>query len=161
MSEITLGCIATDIATGFEGVVTSKNELFNGNVQYAIQPKMPKGSDKVPESFSFDAALVKFKSKGISDKATPAQKTDIRVGDEVEDIVSGHTGVVTTLTTFINGCVYGEVTTKEDKAKKIESKVFFVSCTRLKPIGKKSVKPITAAGEKPTGGPITRAFRAH
>lgn len=160
MTEIAIGCVAVDLASGFEGTVITKNELFNGNIQYALQPKAPKGSDKLPESYAFDAVLLKYKGKGVSDKATPAQATDIQVGDEVEDIVSGIKGIATTKTTFLNGCVYFEVTTPEDKAKKVESKVMFTTCTRLKKVGKTALKPITAAGEKPTGGPTTRAYRA-
>lgn len=160
MSEqITLGCIAQDLSSGFEGTVTSKLELFNGNVQYALQPKMAEGATSLPESMAFDAALLVYKGPGVSDRASPAQQTDIEVGDEVVDIVSGHDGIVTTKTTFINGCVYCEVTTRKE-GKKSESKTYFTSCTRLERRNTK-VTPIAPEGEKPTGGPTTRAFRAN
>lgn len=158
--HIALGSIVVDLASGFEGTAVSRSELFNGNVQYAVQPKAPKGADKLPEQWNFDAALLKVKAKGISDKATTPQATDIQVGDEVEDVISGHKGIVTNKVTFINGCVYMDVVKKGNDAKKIESTSMFMSCTRLKKLSKKPLAPIVPKGEKPTGGPTTRAMRA-
>ena len=106
--EIKLGCTAVEQASGVEGTVISRMETFNGNTQYAIQPKTGK-ENKLPEAWNFDAALVKYKGVGISAQATPAQATDIQVGDEVEDIISGHKGICASKTTFINGCVYFDV----------------------------------------------------
>jgi hypothetical protein len=162
MSEIIIGCIATDISSGFEGTVVSRNELFNGNVQFSVQPKAIKGAEKLPEAYSIDAASLKFKSKGVSANAITPQITDVQVGDEVEDIISGHTGIATTKTTFLNGCVYFDVVKKGNDAKKIESTAMFLSCTRLKKTKAKTLAPITTVkGAKPTGGPSTRAQRAN
>jgi len=158
--QITLGCIAVDQASGFEGTVISKLEAFNGNVQYGLQPKAAKGADKLPEAWNFDAALVKYKAAGISAQATPAQATDIQVGDEVEDIISGHKGIASSKTTFLNGCVYFDVVKPANDAKKIESTAMFISCVRLKKVSKTTLAPIVPKGEKPTGGPSTRAHRA-
>lgn len=161
MTQITIGCVATDITSGFEGTVTAKNELFNGNVQYSIQPKAIKGAEKLPEAYSIDEVSLKFKNKGVSENAVKAQHTDIKLGDEVEDIISGHKGVATTKTTFLNGCVYFEVVTKSNEAKKFDSSTMFLSCTRLKKTTAKKVEPIVPKGEEPTGGPSTRARRAN
>lgn len=160
MSEIKLGCIAIDQASGFEGTVISKLEAFNGNVQYGLQPKAAKGADKLPEAWNFDAALVKFKAKGISDQATAPQATDIQVGDEVEDIISGHKGIASSKTTFLNGCIYFDVVKPANDAKKIESTAMFISCVRLKKVSKAPLKPLVPKNEKPTGGPSARAQRA-
>lgn len=160
--QITIGCIAVDLATGFEGTVTSRNDLFNGSVQYAVQPKAVPGSEKLPESYSFDEIGLRFKDKGISELAVEPQATDIQVGDKVEDVISGHRGVVTTKVTFLNGCVFFEVVKKGDEAKKIESSTMFVSASRLEKLLAEPVKPVTTATDKrPTGGPINRAFRAN
>jgi hypothetical protein len=159
MEEIKLGCIAVEQSSGVEGTVVSKLEAFNGNVQYAIQPKTGK-DNKLPDAWNFDAALVKFKAKGISDQATAPQATDIKVGDEVEDIISGHKGVAASKTTFINGCIYFNVESKGNPTKKIDASVMFLSCTRLKKTSKATLKPLVPKGEKPTGGPNTRAQRA-
>jgi hypothetical protein len=160
MSLITIGCIAVDLASGFEGIAVSRSELFNGNVQFAIQPQCQKDSSTLPDPFAFDAISLVYKNKGISEMAVRPQFTDINVGDEVEDIVTGVRGITTTKTTFLNGCVYFEVTAPKEKAKKNEFDVLHLTCARLKKVGKTSLKPITAAGEKPTGGPTTRAYRA-
>ncbi len=160
--EITIGCVVTDLATGFEGVVTSSNEMFNGNIQYAVQPKATKGSEKLPDSFAFDAIGLRFKDKGISDSAVAPQFTDIRVGDEVEDIITGHKGIAVTKATFLNGCIYFDVVKKANEAEKIESTSMFLSASRLKKTLAEPVKPVTAVkGERPTGGPTTRALRAN
>lgn len=160
MTDIKLGCIAVELSSGVEGTVVSRLETFNGNVQYAIQPKAKKGTNTLPEAWNFDQALVKYKAKGISDKATPPQATDIVVGDEVEDIISGHKGIASSKNTFINGCVFFNVESKGNPAKKIEASVLFVSCVRLKKVGSDTLKPIVPKGEKPTGGPVSRAMRA-
>lgn len=161
MSQITIGCVATDITSGFEGTVTSRNELFNGNVQFAVQPKAIKGAEKLPEAYSIDEVSLKFKNKGVSESAVKPQHTDIQVGDEVEDIISGHKGIAMTKTTFLNGCIYFDVVKKANEAKKIESTAMFLSCTRLKKTAVKTVTPIVPKGEKPSGGPSTRAQRAN
>lgn len=161
MSQITIGCVATDITSGFEGTVTSRNELFNGNVQFAVQPKAIKGAEKLPEAYSIDEVSLKFKNKGVSESAVKPQHTDIQVGDEVEDIISGHKGIAMTKTTFLNGCIYFDVVKKANETKKIESTAMFLSCTRLKKTAAKTVTPIVPKGEKPSGGPSTRAQRAN
>lgn len=160
MSQISIGCVVTDITSGFEGTVVSKNELFNGNTQYSVQPKAIKGGEKLPEAYSIDEVSLVFKDKGVSERAVKPQHTDINVGDEVQDIISGHKGIVTTKTTFLNGCVYFDVQKKGNEAKKIESTAMFLSCARLKKTAGKPVAPVTPKGAKPTGGPSTRAQRA-
>ena len=158
--EIKLGCIAVEQSSGVEGTVVSKLETFNGNTQYAIQPKAGK-DNKLPDAWNFDAALVKYKGVGVSAQATAPQATDLQVGDEVEDIISGHKGIASSKTTFINGCIFFTVESKGNPAKKIEAVSMFVSCTRLKKVGKETLKPIVPKGEKPTGGPVSRAMRAN
>jgi hypothetical protein len=160
MTEIKIGSLVIDLASGLEGTVTSRVEMFNGNVQYGVQPKVAKDASTMPDPYSIDGSQLKVKGKGISDKATPAQSTDIQIGDEVEDIISGHTGIAATKTTFLNGCVYFDVVKKANDAKKIESTAMFMTCTRLKKVKAAKVKPITPASERPTGGPTTRAYRA-
>lgn len=160
MQHIPIGSIVTDITSGFEGTAVSRSEMFNGNVQYTVQPKALKGADKLPDQWSIDAAQLKVKGKGVSDQAFKAQVTDLVVGDEVEDIISGHKGIATTKVTFLNGCVYFDVIKKCNDAKKIESTAMFLSCTRLKKVGKTALTPIVPKDEKPTGGPTTRAMRA-
>jgi hypothetical protein len=161
MSEIKIGCVVADITSGFEGTVTARNELFNGNVQFSVQPKAIKGAEKLPEAYSIDAVSLKLKGKGVSDNALAPQATDIKVGDEVEDIISGHKGIAATKTTFLNGCVYFDVIKPANEAKKTESTAMFLSCVRLKKTAAKTVTPIVPKGEKPTGGPSTRAQRAN
>lgn len=160
MQDIKLGSIVTDLASGLEGTAVSRMDMFNGNVQYAVQPKALKGADKMPDPYNIDAATLKVKGKGISDNAVTPQTTDIVVGDEVEDIVSGHKGIAVAKVTFLNGCVYFDVVKKGNEAKKIESTVMFLTCTRWKKLSKKPLAPLVPKDEKPVGGPSTRAQRA-
>jgi len=39
MEQITLGCLAKDTISGFEGIVISKTEWLNGCVRIQIQPR--------------------------------------------------------------------------------------------------------------------------
>lgn len=161
MQDIALGSVVTDLASGLEGTAVARSDLFNGNVQYIVQPKAFKGADKLPEQWSMDSLTLKVKGKGISAQAVTPQHTDLQVGDEVQDIISGHKGVATAKTTYINGCVYFDVVKPSNEAKKIESTSMYLSCTRLTKVGKKRITPIVSAAEKPTGGPSTRAMRAN
>lgn len=160
IKDIKLGSIVTDLQSGYEGTATARVELFSGNVQYAITPKAAKGAEKFPEQMNFDAATLKVKGKGISELAQEPQPTGIEIGDEVECILSGFKGVVSMKSTFMNGCVYFDVTKPENATKKQPAESMFISSTRLKLVKAKKITPIKASVKAP-GGPSTRTMRAN
>jgi len=160
MEDIKLGSIVTDLQSGYEGTATARIELFSGNVQYTVTPKVTKGSEKFPEQVNFDAATLKVKGKGISELAKEPQPVSISLGDEVECILSGFKGVASMKSIFMNGCVYFDVTKPENATKKTPAESMFISSTRLKLVKAKKVTPIKASVKAP-GGPMTRAMRAN
>lgn len=160
MEEIKLGSIIVDLQSGYEGTATARVELFSGNVQYTVTPSVKKGCEKFPEQVNFDAATVKLKGKGISALAQEPQPTGIAIGDEVECILSGFKGIASMKSTFMNGCVYFDVTKPENATKKQPAESMFISSTRLKLVKAKKVTPIKASVKAP-GGPSTRAMRAN
>lgn len=160
MEDIKLGSIIVDLQSGYEGTATARVELFSGNVQYTVTPSVKKGCEKFPEQVNFDAATVKVKGKGISALAQEPQPTGIAIGDEVECILSGFKGIASMKSTFMNGCVYFDVTKPENATKKQPAESMFISSTRLKLVKAKKVTPIKASVKAP-GGPSTRAMRAN
>lgn len=160
MEDIKLGSIIVDLQSGYEGTATARVELFSGNVQYTVTPSVKKGCEKFPEQVNFDAATVKLKGKGISALAQEPQPTGIAIGDEVECILSGFKGIASMKSTFMNGCVYFDVTKPENATKKQPAESMFISSTRLKLVKAKKVTPIKASVKAP-GGPSTRAMRAN
>lgn len=159
--------------TGFEGIADQYIELLGGTVQYSIQPPGPGGS--FPEAYSFDVQQVErrvgYNLDGPPVKATPPSHTDIALGDRVEDIITGTTGIVTRKATFLNGCVYFTVTEHRNTTvrKDGDPTTLFVQHDRLIIIEKDSVARIRAARmpAKPApepdnpkvGGPTTRSMR--
>lgn len=160
MTEIKLGSIVTDLQSGYEGTATARVELFSGNVQYTVTPKVKSGSEKFPEQVNFDAATLKVKGKGISELTTAPQACEINIGDEVQCIVSGFKGIASMKSTFMNGCIYFDVTKPENATKKTAAESCFISSTRLKIVKAKKVTPIKVSPKAP-GGPNTRAMRAN
>jgi len=154
MDHIKIGCKARDLLSGYEGLVSSKSELMNGNVQFAI--KTPQTDGVWVDGMSFDAVQLEYVDSGISHLTKEPEATTIQLGQEVEDIVSGFVGIATVKTTFLNGCVYFDVAAKTTKD--LETKAMFIPNIRLKVVGDGVLKVIKPA-EKPTGGPATRAMR--
>lgn len=63
------------------------------------------------------------------------------LGYEVKDAVTGYTGVVTSLSFDLYGCIQGVVTPPMDKDKKIDNGNWF-DVTRLVVLSKKPVMPL-------------------
>lgn len=167
-----LGNYVRDATTGFTGIATQFIEMLSGNVQLAVQPQLPEGTTHVadsaiPPALSIDLVQLDYVSVGIADRATPPTPQTIRLGEEVEDMVSGLVGIVVARTSFINGCVYYTVQPKQT-AKQKEEGTFtgdaFLPSQRLKIMGNgiaEEVAPATAApAERRPGGPTTLARRA-
>lgn len=164
---VNLGNVARDAVTGLEGTVVSRTELLNGNIQYTLQPKGKPRSEKLPDAYNFDIDTLEFIGDGVI-KATQPPEIDIKLGDQVEDVITKATGIVTSIITFLNGCVYVTLTQKlkdkvediqisisHDRAKVIKPSVF-------KPTTGQSIKrstPASAPVQARPGGPAARAMR--
>src|SRR3569832_2840972 len=94
--EVTLGCIAKDLATGFKGTLIHKVEQLNGNFQWAVQPLCGKNSSEMPTAILIDHHMLEYDELGVSDIVTPVPNpTDIALGNKVKDNQSGFVDYVT------------------------------------------------------------------
>jgi len=158
-----LGVMVRDKVTGLTGIVAHKAEMLTGNIQWAIQPRG--NGESVPDAMMIDYHLLEVLGEGVSKLLPPIDDTvTVRLGEEVEDILTGLKGVPIDKITFQNGCVYFWVQPKMDKktGKIPESKL--VPHGRLKTVGaglsKPEPKPPAAAAppaKRPPGGPMRRA----
>jgi hypothetical protein len=168
-----LGNIVRDVTTGFTGTAFQYVELLTGSTQLAIQPLLKEGethvlnAEGIPPAMNVDVDLLDYISDGIISRVKPAAPQDIRLGDEVEDNVTGLKGIVITRVTFINGCVYYHVQPRQNEKQKKDAEFsgpsFFPS-VRLKTVSSgvaEQMAPVlTMPAEKRPGGPSTKATRA-
>ena len=157
-----LGVKARDRVTGITGIVDMRLEMLTGSVQYSIQPEGD-GSSR-PEGYAFDWQLIEVLGPGVSDKVPPIETSPIRLGDKVEDITTGFTGVVIETAWHLNGCVsHGVAPRVNEKGEQVPA--FYLNHKRLKVIKVEAVKQSPEA-VKPvktrTGGPTrnSSAMRA-
>lgn len=162
--KVVLGCTARDAVTGYQGIVIHKIEQLNGNVQFALQPKVNKDGEH-PTGMSIDQHLLEFVDEGVMSRVTPVSNpSDIQLGNKVKDILSGFEGYATQKSTYLNGCeifvVQPEIKKKDDIAKGVPDQ-HYIEAIRLKKIGDGYAKkitlppPSTATNMRP-GGPSVR-----
>ena len=145
-----LGDLVVDKISKIVGVCGGRSVSITGNVRYDVQPQSKDGRT-LETAVLVDEQCIALKEKGVI-AVTPPHDNDIEPGDKVEDITCGFKGVVTTITTFTNGCVYAAVQGPVDKENKVP-KPHFVSTRILKKVGtlKDTIKPAS------TGGPLQRS----
>lgn len=112
--EIRLGETRIDFASGFSGLVVARVDSMSGNVQFCLQPRG--GGENLPDAHFVDYHLLSKVDDGIADKLPKIDESAvIRLGEEVQDVISGVKGIVIERFTFQNGCVYFSVQPKADK----------------------------------------------
>lgn len=165
MANIALGSKVRDKITGFEGVATSRHFGMAGELQIGVQP--PVAKDKLsehPEGIVIDEATIEVIGAGESALATPVTETKIKLGEMVEDNVTGFRGIATTRSEFMNGCVFFSVQGKAVKKGDAPPKWQRFEHFRLKKVGAgisaSLPKPVKAAAKaapvKRPGGPSRR-----
>lgn len=166
---IVLGNVIREISTGVEGVCLQYVERLSGSRQWSIQPEGD--GTAVPDSFAFDVNACDYVDKGIADRTLKPHPDayGIALGSEVQDVVSGISGIVTLRTSFMNGCVLYVVQPKLDKKAADKNKLpddIAFDWQRLKVVGKgvslTSKEPIRQPPPLPPakvrGGPATKAI---
>ena len=160
-NEITLGCIAKDLSTGFQGVVINKTYFLNGNIQYSLQPPVKEAGGDIPSAYAIDYHTVEYVSEGISAKVPiVTQFPEIELGNLVEDSVSGFRGVATMQTQYLNGCFAFHVVARMNG--RGEVKEDWESANRLVVIsdGVRGVESVSLNDGKPYGGPSVKIPRS-
>jgi len=157
LEEIKLGLKVRDVITGLEGILTSITESLSGTVQVGIQPRGD--GDKIAESWCIDYQSVDVIDEGVSARLPAIDDTVVvQLGDEVEDLVSGHRGMTTRKIIFVNGCVHFTVTGKINKDKRALEENLDHKTLKVIGVGLSKRAPEPAKKTK-TGGPMTRAPR--
>lgn len=165
---IQLGNIAHDKLTGFHGTISSRHEHLSGMIQYGLSPQIKKGSVELPDANTFDECILVVDKAGIAKELPKIDDTvTIKLGEEVEDIVSGFRGIAVEIVTFINGCVYVQITSKTAKDKDGKPTRLFLSHRQLKIVGSgltakapETQKLAEEIAKRPSpGGPSSRVMR--
>ena len=169
MKTVKLGNVVRDLATNLVGTATQIVEMYNGTLQFCVQPKLKDDTPitgAVPDAVNIDIPQLEFVEDGMESRVTKAQETDVKLGNEVEDISTGFRGFAMVKHTFINGCIYFHVRPKQNSQQKKDNKVpesEFISSKVLKVVGKGIAKEFEKELAKPaaerTGGPMTKAMR--
>lgn len=167
--SIRLGITVRDLSTGFTGIIASKVELMNGNVQYAVQPKLSSEAKpgEFPDSMNIDFHTLDYVDAGLSDRVTNPGPVTINLGDKVRDTVTGAEGITVNRITFMNGCIYYNVQQPAEKDKQtglivVPERLFVMqACLEtIKPLVVTLPAPKVSTGGRVPGGPATRAQRA-
>lgn len=102
-----LGVEVRDPVTNLQGYATCRVEMLSGCVQFSIQPKDDKVTDKLSEAHFIDYNLLEEVGDGFANKLPPVDPTvTVKLGDHVYDSVSKFRGIAIEKYTFQNGCVY-------------------------------------------------------
>lgn len=115
MQQIKIGDVARDVITGFTGVVVARSQWLNNCDRLQLQPREAKDGKPVAAT-SFDEPNLEFVESTdlrVIPPNLPADPTRIR--DVVRDRVTGLSGVVVGVTTWMNGCRRITVQPKELK----------------------------------------------
>lgn len=162
---IQLGNVVKDKLTGFHGTASSRHAHLSGMVQFGVSPQIKKNSVELPDAHTFDECILVVEKVGIAKTLPVIEPVTIKLGEEVEDTVSGFRGIVVEIVTFINGCIYISFTSKTAKDKDGKPTKLFLSHRQLKTVGSGISEPaaiIKAASEAPykaPGGPSMRVQR--
>ena len=149
---------ATEKKTGFTGVITSRCQMLNGCIQYAIQPKCAVDkTHEYPTATWLDEQTI---------QVTPADKEEIRPqvhefqftpGEEVKSMISGLRGIITEVILDSNGCERLVIKCKPNKLGLAEISSGFTcefkkTSSGILPSLKKVVKEMAKPVKKATSG---------
>lgn len=88
-------------------------------------------------------------------------RKELKLGDLVQDQVTGIKGIATSKTEFLNGCLQVEVTPKLKEGEMSPEKAFGINIDvqQLKRIGNGINVPTKTVKKSESGGPMTRVGR--
>lgn len=152
---IKLGSKVTDLVTGLTGIATIRATMYDGYVQYCVNPR-GKPNERLEGTF-MDEVQLKVIGKGVSDLATPSDETEIQLGDAVEDKVTKTIGIVTERADYLNGCVRFVVSIEAKSPDTYAKKAKTFSAGRLSIVPQRpKVIPKKQTSARPKAGPERR-----
>lgn len=144
---ILLGQKVKDIVTGLEGVAVNRADYLHGCARVGIQPALDKDG-KIPDTVDIDEPQLKVLVKKQILKAKKP-KILIKLGQKINDPVSGVDGIALGRCTFLNGCARILLQPKLDKDGKKQRSIWFDE-PQIKVVKERRE---VAQGSKKTGGP--------
>lgn len=147
-----MGREVTDVVTGIKGIVTSWHHILGGMEQAGVTGEA--NGDKPGDVMSYDIVQLEVVANGrvVPKIEAPAHPFDL--GDEVKDTVTGFTGKIVELTTFLNGCNHVSLQPPMNEKKEFPDRVF-LTANRVELV-KKEVAPVA---KKSRGGPMRAVMR--
>lgn len=105
-----LGDRARDEVTGYEGIVICEHTMLNGCIHLELKAPGLTDEMKTKKGFAADIQRIKIIEEDVI-KVPPhlIEYNNVRLGDEVEDLVVGLQGIVTGRMVFLSGAVYYHV----------------------------------------------------
>lgn len=132
---IKLGQEIRDKVTGFKGTAIAEVEYLFGCNQFAVSPKMNENGD-IKDAEFFDAGRLEILSEGVyTEEGIPTWETDVKLGNEATDIVTGFSGVITGRVRYFFGTIRYGITAKVSDNGEIKNSEYF-EAKRVKVIGK-------------------------
>lgn len=158
-----LGQTLRDRITGFTGLAFQRVDFLNGNIQYALQPRAKDEPFEVPEALWIDHHTLEVVSEEHIDLAMQPTETVIpKLGDKVEDTVTGFSGIATMKALYLNGCTAFLVMPRVQSVKTEQlsmPKGDWVDHKRLRVVNEQAYTPppvpADEKGRRP-GGPMNR-----
>jgi hypothetical protein len=110
-SDIPLGLLVRDRVTGLVGVAENCASFFYGCDRYFVQPRLPEGSDKLPEGIMVDRPQLEVLP--VVDQVPHATRLFAvaslspvhQLGQQVRTRLSLRDGVVMGRAVYLNGCI--------------------------------------------------------
>lgn len=111
-----------DSVSGVVGIIDIQSIMYNGNIQYSVQPKSD-DTIKRPDGWWFDEEQIEFKENVIPVNHTSDIDFKHDTGDIVKDKITRTTGTITRALLYLNGCIKYEVQPKS-KMNKIPNSIY-------------------------------------
>jgi len=97
-----IGDRVKDEVTGFEGIATHKTVWANRCVRYAVEPPVETDKNVLPDIQTFDEDRLLLVESGVVTPTEPKSLT-FNHGDHVQDSVTTFEGIITAITTALDG----------------------------------------------------------
>lgn len=153
---IELGRVVKDIVTGFEGVAVARSTWLFGCVRVGIEPRTLQDKGKAPDAIWVDEQRVEYvetekKFRLPITPPLPEELEKVKLGNKVQDQVTGFKGMATALCIWYNGQVVISVEPQElHEGKPVDTSHFEVRrLNLLEPVKPKVSKESSAT----SGGP--------
>lgn len=105
-----LGVLVRDDLTGIEGIVSNCTHHISGVVQWTVQPYSDNKKD-MKDGYNIDGDMLTVLSEGLAARVKSAPEAiHVALGDYVQDTKTEFKGTATSMSVYMNGCLFIGVT---------------------------------------------------